>query len=261
MGTFDELMQSGIDKVKAGDRQGGASVLAQVVINDPKNETAWLWLAEAVDDPARKRFCLGRVLAINPDHEAAKVALQRLQAEPAPMSEPTASAPAVSPTAVQVQPPAANLMTLSCPSCGAKLEVTADEDRFACPNCGNEHLVQRSGSQVTLKPILESLQRVQQQVAATSAAVLDQRFSAELESLEKENQAAWKMAGRGLYVGGFGGIFLLINFVFVRWSFLVNLGVVLIAIGIGLGLLGWMQLRSISRRKQEINDRRLKSLE
>ena len=41
----------------------------------------------------------------------------------------------------------ADFVTLSCPSCGGKLEVTRDIERFACAHCGREHIVKRTGGQ------------------------------------------------------------------------------------------------------------------
>jgi hypothetical protein len=266
MTTLDELLAQGIAKIEAGDRQEGAALLAQAVLQNPRSEAGWFWLAAAVDDPARKRFCLKRALAINPASEQTQAALQQLEAvvEPAPALSETAAEPQhLSPVyavGAKVSTPAAGLLTLSCPTCGAKLELTPDDDRFACPSCGNEHIVLRSGPEVVLKPVLERLDRVQEQVSATSAVVLSQQYKSEMDRLEKEGKAAWQTAGRGLFAAGIGGIFLLINFVFVRWDVLVNLGVILIAVGAGLGLLGWVQLRSISRRKEELNQRQIDSL-
>jgi DNA-directed RNA polymerase subunit RPC12/RpoP len=34
-----------------------------------------------------------------------------------------------------------NLITLTCPSCGGRLEVTNNTERYVCAHCGNEHLV------------------------------------------------------------------------------------------------------------------------
>lgn len=255
MTTMDELLAQGIAKVEAGDRQEGAALLAQAVLQNPRSEAGWYWLAAAVDDPARKRFCLKRALAINPASEQIQAALAQLEAAAEP-------APALSeiPAEPEQRLPAAGLLTLSCPTCGAKLELTPDDDRFACPSCGNEHIVLRSGSEVVLKPVLERLDRVQEQVSLTSAVVLSQQYKTEMDRLEKESKAAWQTAGRGLFAAGIGGIFLLINFVFVQWNILINLGVILIAVGAGLGLLGWVQLRSISRRKEELNQRQIDSL-
>jgi predicted RNA-binding Zn-ribbon protein involved in translation (DUF1610 family) len=46
-----------------------------------------------------------------------------------------------------------DFITLSCPSCGGKLEITKDIERFACAHCGMEHLVKRTSNIVTLAPI------------------------------------------------------------------------------------------------------------
>ena len=40
---------------------------------------------------------------------------------------------------------------LTCPTCGARLEVTEDMDRFACLHCGNEVLVTRRAGTATLR--------------------------------------------------------------------------------------------------------------
>jgi ribosomal protein S27E len=45
-------------------------------------------------------------------------------------------------------------ITLSCPACGNKLQITEDIDRVACAACGNEHIVNRSGGVITLKPVI-----------------------------------------------------------------------------------------------------------
>jgi predicted RNA-binding Zn-ribbon protein involved in translation (DUF1610 family) len=52
------------------------------------------------------------------------------------------------------------MITLSCPNCGGKLEVTADMERFACMYCGREHIVHRTATAVSLAPVVEELKRV-----------------------------------------------------------------------------------------------------
>lgn len=58
-----------------------------------------------------------------------------------------------------------SFVTLACPSCGGKLNVTNDVDRFACGYCGAEHIVRRGGGIVSLAPILGSLERIEANVA------------------------------------------------------------------------------------------------
>jgi hypothetical protein len=44
-------------------------------------------------------------------------------------------------------------ISLTCPSCGHKLQITDEISRFACATCGNECLVIRGGGIVYLKPV------------------------------------------------------------------------------------------------------------
>jgi phage FluMu protein Com len=60
-----------------------------------------------------------------------------------------------------------DFITLSCPSCGHRLQITEDIDRFACAACGNEHIVNRSGGIVTLKPVIEGITRSQVHAAGS----------------------------------------------------------------------------------------------
>lgn len=69
--------------------------------------------------------------------------------------------PIQAPTPAAAAKPPTDFITLSCPSCGGKLQITPDMDRFACPFCGIEHLVRRSDGAVSLSPVLEGLKRVE----------------------------------------------------------------------------------------------------
>ncbi len=71
-------------------------------------------------------------------------------------------------------------MTLSCPTCGAKLHVTRDIERFACAHCGNEHVVRRAGGIVTLAPVIEALRRLQRGMDRTAAELALRRLKEEV---------------------------------------------------------------------------------
>lgn len=58
---------------------------------------------------------------------------------------------------VMPQAPRSDFITLSCPNCGGKLNITTDTERFACQFCGHEHIVRRSGGLVALEPVLKNL--------------------------------------------------------------------------------------------------------
>jgi len=58
-----------------------------------------------------------------------------------------------------------DFITLTCPQCGGKLQITNDIDRFACQYCGAEHIVRRGGGIVSLAPVMEKLQGIEQGIS------------------------------------------------------------------------------------------------
>jgi len=77
-------------------------------------------------------------------------------------------------------------VTLSCPSCGSKLQVTNDLDRFACGACGNEHVVRRTGGIVSLAPVVEGLLEVKISVDKTASELAIPRLEKEIGQLNSE---------------------------------------------------------------------------
>jgi lipoprotein-anchoring transpeptidase ErfK/SrfK len=71
-------------------------MLAQLVTREPANERAWLSLASLVSEPGERRYCLGRVLRINPRNGQALRLLRQLDA--------ALSAPQAPPAAVAASP-------------------------------------------------------------------------------------------------------------------------------------------------------------
>jgi hypothetical protein len=80
-------------------------------------------------------------------------------------------------------------VTLSCPSCGGKLEITEDVERFACSHCGQEHIVKRGGGIVSISPLVQGLKNIEIGVDKTAAELALKRISNELVDLinEKKN--------------------------------------------------------------------------
>jgi tetratricopeptide (TPR) repeat protein len=74
----DELLQQAIGLVQVGDKSGAIRILKEIVTKDPKNESAWLWLAASLDKTENKIRSLQKVLEINPNNQKAKQALDRL---------------------------------------------------------------------------------------------------------------------------------------------------------------------------------------
>jgi len=54
-----------------------------------------------------------------------------------------------------------NFISLKCQSCGGKLDVYEDMERFACGYCGSEMIVQRRGGTIALKLVQEAIKKVQ----------------------------------------------------------------------------------------------------
>jgi hypothetical protein len=77
-------------------------------------------------------------------------------------------------------------ITLTCPSCGEKLQITSDIIRFACGNCGTEYVVKRGGGVVSITPAGEEPVQVKAAVDKTASELAINRLKGEIEELERE---------------------------------------------------------------------------
>jgi hypothetical protein len=77
-----DLLREALSAEQRGDFALAKQLLSQALIEDPNNETAWMLMADAVDDLRLRRNCLERVLAINPDNSDASTALLKLNTAP-----------------------------------------------------------------------------------------------------------------------------------------------------------------------------------
>lgn len=101
-----DVFAQGVKALNVGDTQRARALLVQVVQAQPDNPSAWLWLSGAVDAYSERRYCLERVLALDPQHAAAQRGLARLPAgtlSVSPLPEPPLLVPA---EPAPVQPPA-----------------------------------------------------------------------------------------------------------------------------------------------------------
>jgi tetratricopeptide (TPR) repeat protein len=96
-GNVADLIEQGTAALKNGDMPQAYTLLREAVRIEPNNERAWLWLAGAVASDEQRRFCLDRVLQINPQNMAARRGLMALPT--------TAAAPAPTPPAARVNTP------------------------------------------------------------------------------------------------------------------------------------------------------------
>lgn len=76
--------------------------------------------------------------------------------------------------------------SLTCPSCGGKLQVSKDLDRFACGYCGNELIVRRSGGVVSIAPVIDSLKEVKVGVDKTASELAIVRLKNEIQNLAQQ---------------------------------------------------------------------------
>jgi hypothetical protein len=77
-----ELVLQAMEAHKNGNVNLARQLLAQALIQNPRDEGAWMMMAELVDDVKLKRNCLQRVLLINPQNSAANIALMKLDTSP-----------------------------------------------------------------------------------------------------------------------------------------------------------------------------------
>jgi pimeloyl-ACP methyl ester carboxylesterase len=89
--STQELLQEGIEAVKAGNRDKAARLFALVVQNDAHSELGWLYLGMCRTNPKEKEFCFRRVLFLNPGNLQAQRQLEVLKGPAAP--PPAASKP------------------------------------------------------------------------------------------------------------------------------------------------------------------------
>jgi len=101
-----------------------------------------------------------------------------------------------------------DFVTLTCPTCGGKLEITKDIERFACGYCGVEHVVRRGGGIVSLIPIAEDIKDIKTGVDKTAAELALARLSKETNELEFQYKSLlpdiYKKYEDGRFVFGVG---------------------------------------------------------
>lgn len=77
-----DLLLQAMSAKHSGNNALAKQLLSQALIQDPSNEAAWMLMSDVVEDVKLRRNCLERVLAINPNNNAASVALAKLNTAP-----------------------------------------------------------------------------------------------------------------------------------------------------------------------------------
>jgi len=124
------LLDQAITQIQAGDLQTGRRLLARLLIREPYNVDAWLWLSTAVDDLEQRVECLKYALAISPHN---KLAWQRLAALTS--ENPRRDRPSVTGyTSVEFQ----------CPKCGGERHFHIKRQGLVCTQCGYFEPIEQS---------------------------------------------------------------------------------------------------------------------
>jgi len=79
-----DLLIQAMSAKESGDLKLAKQLLSQAIVQNPRNESAWMLMADVVEDTKLRRNCLERVLAINPDNEGATAELKKLTTSPLP---------------------------------------------------------------------------------------------------------------------------------------------------------------------------------
>ncbi len=88
-----ELLTRGREAARNERRDEARQYLQAAVDIDPENAEAWLWLAGVMDDPYEAKYCLERVLEIDPLNERARRGLAWVEQQIAEMeAEPVSPA-------------------------------------------------------------------------------------------------------------------------------------------------------------------------
>jgi tetratricopeptide (TPR) repeat protein len=74
----DDLLSQAKAALKDGRKDEARRLLVRLIQQEPRDETAWLWLSGAVERAEDQRRCLKQILTINPSNELAKRGLARL---------------------------------------------------------------------------------------------------------------------------------------------------------------------------------------
>jgi hypothetical protein len=136
-------LQRAIAAIRADDKETGKRLLVEAIRDDPRHEAAWLWMSSVLDSDAERRFCLERVLAINPGNQLARQGLEALGAKQAPEPLQTPVEPEPLPTTavtpleriIRMQQEA----TRRCPFCAETIKA----DAVVCRFCNRDLIARR----------------------------------------------------------------------------------------------------------------------
>lgn len=94
-----DLLRQAYAAIQSGERRQARDLLLQVVEVEPRNERAWIWLSQLVDEPQDRVTALENVLTINPGNTRAAALLEALRIYPQAVTDSPAALVAPAPVA------------------------------------------------------------------------------------------------------------------------------------------------------------------
>lgn len=101
--AHSDLLQQAQQAFQSGEREQARRLLVEVLRANPRDVSAWLLMSQVVELPAHKLDCLMRVLAIEPENQAALAELARLNPQNTPGSPALQSSAPSTPAAPSVR--------------------------------------------------------------------------------------------------------------------------------------------------------------
>lgn len=77
--TQHTLFEQAIHATRQGDRKTAYRLMRQVLLANPHEVAAWVWMSRLVDDVGQQRECLERALALDPHCQEARDGLENIR--------------------------------------------------------------------------------------------------------------------------------------------------------------------------------------
>ncbi len=77
----DNALEQVVSFIKAGNTEQGGKILVSLLKENQRLERAWAWLYACVKTDDQRIYCLKKVIELNPQHDRAKAALEKLMGQ------------------------------------------------------------------------------------------------------------------------------------------------------------------------------------